>query len=774
MKEQSKKEKIKILITGIFCLILMFSILGYTYSYMFVSDKDNTVVKGETECYTVNYTKGQDISGSLTPGTDYTSGKNTDIIMYSEPGCGIMYGTLYITTNQDSTMDFSDNALRYTVVKNNSIVSQGVVNGTENQIIYNNFVLNDEKTTYQVYIWLDEDLESATLIDETFSGFIHAEAITASNVTSYVLEGSSTVSENTAKFLSTSIPRNEIQSITFIDTDNINEFIETNNNIERLNGVDPESENGIPWFDVSLVKDDSVKLYYTDKDNNNLYEVLIGTETGTTIASSGYYLFSYLTNMESINLTNEDNTITLDTSRVTTMEEMFRGCILLTELDLSGFDTSNVTSMKTMFASKISIGIMALTEIKGLENFDTSNVTNMLGMFQYCSNLTSLNVSNFDTEKVTDTRNMFAYCSKLTSLDVSNFDTSNVTTMQGMFSGSDDYPMYLTEIKGIEDFDTKNVSNMRMMFSHCRNLSELKLNRWKTSNVTDMYGMFGHSYTLEVLDLSGWDTGNVTDMGYMFGSDQKATSLMSLTSIIGIEDFDTTNVINMRAMFYKCEKLTSLDLSEWDTGNVTDMASMFYQCKKLTSLDISNFNTSKVSNMSQMFGYCRSLTSLNLSSFKTSKVSNMSYMFVYCDSLTTLDLSNFITTGVTNMAHMFWCCTRLTNLNVTSFNTEKVTNMQAMFGYCSSLTSLDISNFNTSRVTSMSSMFFENKRLVTIYSSNNFITTSVTSSTDMFTNCNSLVGENGTAFIDVQVKDHSYAKIDGGTSSPGYFTIKSA
>ena len=59
-----------------------------------------------------------------------------------------------------------------------------------------------------------------------------------------------------------------------------------------------------------------------------------------------------------------------------------------------------------------------------------------------------------------------------------------------------------------------------------------------------------------------------------------------------------------------------------------NMNYMFYECDKLLSIDLSNFNTNNVTNMIRMFSYCSSLTCLNLSNFNTNNVNNMSYMFV--------------------------------------------------------------------------------------------------------------------------------------------------
>ena len=50
---------------------------------------------------------------------------------------------------------------------------------------------------------------------------------------------------------------------------------------------------------------------------------------------------------------------------------------------------------------------------------------------------------------------------------------------------------------------------------------------------------------------------------------------------------------------------------------------MFYNCNSLSSLNLSNFNTQNVTNMQYMLSDCISLTSLNLSNFNNQNVTNM-------------------------------------------------------------------------------------------------------------------------------------------------------
>nr|CAI9749847.1 hypothetical protein WCOTENJF_WCOTENJF_CDS_0040 [uncultured phage] len=175
-----------------------------------------------------------------------------------------------------------------------------------------------------------------------------------------------------------------------------------------------------------------------------------------------------------------------------------------------------------------------------------------------------------------------------------------------------------------------------------------------------------------------------------------------------------SGVTDMNSMFYACNSLTTLDVSNFDTSNVTNMANMFSVCGNLTSLDVSNFNTSNVTDMKSMFYACHNLTTVNLSNFNTINVTNMYSMFSVCGNLTTLDVSNFDTSNVTNMADMFYACNSLTTLDVSNFDTSNVTDMNYMFANCQKLTTLDLSNFNTINVTNMGYMFIYCENLTTV------------------------------------------------------------
>lgn len=196
------------------------------------------------------------------------------------------------------------------------------------------------------------------------------------------------------------------------------------------------------------------------------------------------------------------------------------------------------------------------------------------------------------------------------------------------------------------------------------------------------------------------------------------------------------------------------------------MGGMF-ALSQASNIDLSRLNTSNVISMSGMFGYSQAST-LNLSNLDTSNVIDMSGLF-YHSNATSINLEGLDTSKVIQMWNMFMN-SKVTNIDLSSFDTSKVESFRLMFGD-TLFTTLNLSSFDTSNVTNMEGMFYNNKNLVTIYASDKFVTDNVTSSIDMFYGASNLIGGAGTQYNSSYV-DKIYARVDGGTSSPGYFTLK--
>ena len=369
-------------------------------------------------------------------------------------------------------------------------------------------------------------------------------------------------------------------------------------------------------------------------------------------------------------------------------------------------------------------GCNNLTTIEGIEYLNTENVTNMGGMFYNCCALTSLNLTSFNTAKVTNMEEMFIGCSALTTIYVSDkFVTDKVTDSRNMFSGCN-------KLIGAIEYDGSKSDHTYANYDNGYFSPEGGFHAYAEFNNATGTLTFsrGLSKPVGAYDLNEGDVQPAWN--------EQSTNI---NKVVFDASFAKARPTSCYCWFYRCENLTKIeDIENLNTQNVTDMSYMFYRCDGLTSLDVSNFNTQKVEDMSEMFSVCSGLKSLNVSHFDTQNVKNMNSMFYSCKRLTSLDVSNF--------------------------NTQNVTDMRYMFSWCEGLNSLDLSKFDTQNVEYMNNMFWSSSALKTIYVSDKFVTTKVSSGGDMFKGCTSLKG----AIDYVASKtDYTYANYN-----TGYFTLK--
>ena len=503
----------------------------------------------------------------------------------------------------------------------------------------------------------------------------------------------------------------------------------------------------------NIVFEDNFKTYAP----TSLREFFNGCETLETISGLEYLntanvefmdnMFNGCSALKSLDLTK------FNTANVEFMYHMFDGCSALTSLDLTNFNTANVEYMNNMFE-----GCSALKSLN-LTNFNTENVTNMSCMFMGCSGLESLNLTNFNTENVTDMSSMFSGCSALKSLDLTKFNTAKVEIMYMMFNGCS-----ALESLDLTNFNTAKVEYINDMFSGCSALTTIyvsdKFVTTKVINGSDMftgceklkgYNNSKTDHTYAYCGTDGYFT-PVFDYAEFDNATGTLTFRRGLSKPAGAYDLNEGNATPEwrkekepeDGSFVPGEKINISKVvfdASFANARPTSCYEWFDMCTSLTEIEgIENLNTEKVTNMGSMFSGCYDLTQLDLSNFDTQNVENMSDMFVSCMNLKSLNVSNFDTQKVKDMNDMFYNCNSLTSLDVSNFNTQNVENMSYMFSSCSDLTSLDLSNFDTKEVTNMSKMFWDSSTLKTIYVSDKFVTTKVSSGANMFQDCENLKG----------------------------------
>ena len=329
----------------------------------------------------------------------------------------------------------------------------------------------------------------------------------------------------------------------------------------------------------------------------------------------------------------------LNTSKLKTMDEMFKSCADLDEIIFGeNFNTGNVVSMKQTF-----YGCSKLTELD-VSGFDTSKVTTMKGCFNSCINLHALDLNNWATTKLSTISDMFAYCYALKELKMCQFQ-SNYNINGFVFYGMTNTTLSTTKAF-INYLKQNNILPISFGFIECgsspsepiinvleyvtgmdydRNLNYVTVNgtRVALSGTSKQLAKKINSITfkfyrdsnnvvvannLVTINMSGIETGHVTDMSYMFQALRKLTTLNA--------NFDTSSATTMRGMFSECG-IINLNLFKFDTSNVTDMSEMFANTEKLRNLDVRNFDISKVSNFSQMFFNCGVLSITCTSAFRS-------------------------------------------------------------------------------------------------------------------------------------------------------------
>ena len=288
-------------------------------------------------------------------------------------------------------------------------------------------------------------------------------------------------------------------------------------NLTSIKGLDTWKANkdAATNANATASAEDMSSMFAYDRSLTELNLSNFDTSNVTTFKE----MFTSDIGLKSLNVSN------FKTDKVENFSNMFSGCKALTSI--KGLETWKTTGasldkpvyMFSMFAYDDNLNTLDLS------NLDTSNVTTFEEMFTSDIGLKSLNVSNFKTDKVENFSNMFSGCSVLTSikgLDTwkANKDaatnanaTASAENMSSMFA----YDRALTELD-LSSFDTSNVTTFKDMFNSCDKLYSITgLSQWNTENVTNMSLMFAYDFALQKLDLSSFDTRYATQDNFFSG-----------------------------------------------------------------------------------------------------------------------------------------------------------------------------------------------------------------------------------------------------------------
>ena len=131
-----------------------------------------------------------------------------------------------------------------------------------------------------------------------------------------------------------------------------------------------------------------------------------------------------------------------DMSNVKYLSDMYNGCTLLTDLDLSNWNTSQFQNINALIANT------NISNIEWISNWDVSNLTSANDVFK--------------GTKITD------------FTPINNWNVPKLTTVQGMFSGNN----VLKTITLPDWFKNPTITNIGSLFTSCSNLKEVHNFDW--------------------------------------------------------------------------------------------------------------------------------------------------------------------------------------------------------------------------------------------------------------------------------------------------------
>lgn len=456
-------------------------------------------------------------------------------------------------------------------------------------------------------------------------------------------------------------------------------------------------------------------------------------------------------------------------SKVTNLGIAFYGCSNMNTTTfnkiISALDGKQVTTFGQTFA-----GCNGLSGNLDLSTVNMLNVTTLYGMFNACEQITGLTFPA-TTNKLTNMSSMVSGCTNLTKIDISLMDTTKVTNMGDDYSkGTFENCSALTTIWIGDKWSTASVKTSKNMFRNCTSLIGEKGTAFSSSHTNAEYarrdggpdseapGYLTHinafSNQIAYLHSEQFDD-YYADLLERFESEyptEYAEMMVEVNALLALEGMEISTDDGYPYLYGKfyledlwriwkshLEKVYTDILMPTPAGIYADRQKS--SVEKVTFVKLSEFTSPAHSPFDlPLDDYGSGAVRLSLEEGWLISEPNTLYFVVndrYFDTMIAPE----------NMSGFFQGFTNLTEVHFNGL--------------------LDVSG-----VTDFSSMFAGCDKLEAIYvaAGEDWSTISATD-TGMFDGCTSLTGGSGTAY-DSEQTGLAYARIDGGTENPGYFTQK--
>ena len=445
---------------------------------------------------------------------------------------------------------------------------------------------------------------------------------------------------------------------------------------------------------------------------------------------------------------------------------------------------NNVTTMEQMFYSN--------AKLKKITNFncmDCQNLKNVNKMFDYCGELTELDLNNFkmpkcdlesqysttpnqqggflgcnsleviildgwDISSETNLRDFFGYRSNLKKVSLKDCTAPNLESVEGLF-----YQCTSLEEAYLPNFVGEKCETLRSIFYNCKNLRAWDISGWKTGHVKYMRTAFYYTNydcaTPLKLDLSSWDFDSAIDMSEMcsgagFSEVRFKAHAKDLNSLMSFN-----NVTSIRLMFSSCTRLTKIEnfnyasfnsltkyIEKPDEHNSTKKYgsdSIFSGCSSLTSIDVSGLNLHYCESVNSMFNNCSALTDINMDDVDLNACIKFDNMFTNCSSAEKIHMNRILLGEATNLSFVKSAAPWL---EFTGARLPKITSFFQCFKDSAKLVHITFDGAQLPVCESFSQMFYNCSKLVYASFGGNMVIPNLSDVSYMFYKCTKLASFN--------------------------------
>lgn len=497
---------------------------------------------------------------------------------------------------------------------------------------------------------------------------------------------------------------------------------------------------------TKLPNSGGLKVYYYLNGSDKIIDVHTTRDVPIYIPEDSSYLFSGTTpERKFTSLVEIVNLDLLDTSKATNMSHMFEDANKIKELDVRYFETASVSDMSYMFNN-----CSTLRTIKASDSFDVTNVIESTNMFGNCVSIFGRNINRDD----------------ITGFDPTKTDKSMAVI--------EDAYVIVTEVEGVNHGYLANynyaysgdINNWAAFVNlDCREITKITLT-YDENDIPTTYDKVGVRE-----DMNGLVTYRINNTELVIYAKKRRPiyTRQSCDYLFGI----------------RAPKLVEFNGLEYLDTRLTLLARWMFEHWKGGPVNIGRFNWHRLRNAERMF-CCDDLRGWNFDGADFSSVRYADYMF--CPRIDdvandAIDLSKTKWSNSLVNAYCMFEDRRKTKkiLFPESFSFENLWQGYEMFQDCQEIEEIDFSMLKSTKVSILHLMFNRCYKLKTIYMSKDFGVSNIQYNTDMFNDCTSLVGGNGTRYADKILEDPTHAKgveyayLDWGPRSerPGYFTYKS-